>query len=148
VSRLDYDLASRSYDSGRATPEAARAHWRQVLGQVLVPTPRLIVDVGAGTGIWSASLAEWFSCHIAAVEPSRGMRKRAQEMRPHARVQVMAGAAEALPLRAATCDAAWLSTVLHHVDLARTAAECCRVVKPGGHVIIRSSFRTAATTWP
>jgi ubiquinone/menaquinone biosynthesis C-methylase UbiE len=69
------------------------------------------------------------------------MRQQAAEMRPHARVAYLAGDAEHLPLHAHSCEAAWLSTVIHHIpDLPRCARELRRVLRPGGPVLIRGAF--------
>jgi len=55
---------------------------------------------------------------------------------------VQVGAAgEALPLASGSCDAAWLSTVIHHLrDREACARELRRVLRPGAPVLIRSSF--------
>jgi SAM-dependent methyltransferase len=57
-------------------------------------------------------------------------------------VDVVAGAAESIPLRDRRVQAAWLSQVVHHIDdLDRAALELRRVVQPGGHVLIRGELR-------
>lgn len=72
---------------------------------------------------------------VVAVEPSAAMRKRSV-YRP-----VLAGDATNLPLAYASVDAAWLSTVIHHVaDLSAAARELHRVLRPGAPVLIRSAF--------
>src|SRR5262249_23025745 len=44
----------------------------------------------------------------------------------------------ALPLRARSVDVVWMSAVLHHVpDQAACAAEVQRVLRPGGHLLVR-----------
>jgi ubiquinone/menaquinone biosynthesis C-methylase UbiE len=49
--------------------------------------------------------------------------------------------AETLPFGAATCGAAWLSTVIHHLsDLNACARELRRVLARGVPVMIRNSF--------
>ncbi len=61
--------------------------------------------------------------------------------RRHTRIDYVTGRAEQLPLRDATCDAAWLSTVIHHVDdLGAAASELRRVLRPSAPVLIRSGF--------
>jgi SAM-dependent methyltransferase len=94
------------------------------------------LDLGAGTGNWAAKFARWFpGLHVVAVEPSAAMRKRC-EHRPLA-----AGHAGAVPLRTGTVDAAWISTVVHHVpDLGAAARELRRVLRPRAPVLIRSAF--------
>jgi SAM-dependent methyltransferase len=94
------------------------------------------LDVGAGTGSWASKFARWFpGLGVVAVEPSAAMRERCGH-RP-----LVAGEAGAIPLRAGTVDAAWLSTVVHHfADLGEAARELRRVLRPGSPVLIRSAF--------
>ena len=109
--------------------------WRQAVAHYVRPLPGMrLLDVGAGTGSWAAALTRWFpGVDVLAVEPSAAMRDRCVH-RP-----VVAGEATALPLRAGTVDAVWLSTVIHHLpDLAAAARELRRVLRPGGPVLIRS----------
>jgi ubiquinone/menaquinone biosynthesis C-methylase UbiE len=61
--------------------------------------------------------------------------------KPHPKVRWVGGAAENIPLADASCDLAWLSSVIHHFDdLDAAARELRRVVSPGGTVLLRSSF--------
>jgi len=54
---------------------------------------------------------------------------------------MVAGDGQAIPLRDHSCQAAWLSTVVHHIpDLDACAAELRRVLLPEGLVLIRNSF--------
>jgi SAM-dependent methyltransferase len=94
------------------------------------------LDLGAGTGSWASKFARWFpGLGVVAVEPSAAMRGRCGH-RPLA-----AGEAGAIPLRAGTADAAWMSTVVHHIaDLGTAARELRRVLRPGAPVLIRSAF--------
>ncbi len=69
------------------------------------------------------------------------MRAEAEAANAHPRVRYLPGDAERLPLGDASCGAAWISTVIHHVpDLAGAAREIRRVIAPGGPVLIRSAF--------
>ena len=66
-------------------------------------------------------------------------------MRQHAlhadRVRFVAGVAEAIPLRTAAVDVAWLSVVVHHFnDLSQAAREVRRVVRTGGTVLLRTAI--------
>ena len=140
MARIDYDRASRIYDRGRGLPASSRAAWRPLLAGAVRHPVRRWVDVGSGTGIWTAQLADWFGCEVVGAEPSVGMRTRATATRQAAGVRYVAARAESLPLAAGSCDAAWLSTVVHHVDLAAAAAAGVRVTAPGAPVCIRSSF--------
>jgi SAM-dependent methyltransferase len=140
VARVDYDKQSENFDRGRGlTPEAidtwmarARIHLRGDVSRLL--------DLGAGTGRFSAHLADAFACEVVGVEPSAGMLAQAAA-KPHPRVRLVRGAAENLPLDGASCDGAWLSNVIHHFDdLHAAAGELRRAVVAEGPVWIRGSF--------
>jgi SAM-dependent methyltransferase len=94
------------------------------------------LDLGAGTGSWATKFTRWFpGLRVVAVEPSAAMRDRCGH-RP-----LLAGDATAVPLRGGAADAAWLSTVVHHLgDLGAAAHELRRVLRPGAPVLIRSAF--------
>jgi ubiquinone/menaquinone biosynthesis C-methylase UbiE len=69
------------------------------------------------------------------------MRAIAVAEHPDNRVHCLAGRAEAIPLAAASCDAALLLFVLHHVaDLEAAASELSRVLRVGGRVLVAGSF--------
>jgi len=53
----------------------------------------------------------------------------------------LAGAAERIPLADASCDLEWLSHVWHHIrDRQACASDLRRVLRRGGHVLLRGSF--------
>jgi ubiquinone/menaquinone biosynthesis C-methylase UbiE len=139
---VDYDQLAAVYDRDRAVPLEALEPWRVALAAYLPPTSGLpVLDLGAGTGLFSAAIAQWFGTDVVAVEPSEGMRRQAHTRRAHPRVASVGGLGEQLPLRDGCCDSAWLSTVIHHLsDLAACAGELRRVVRRGGWVLIRNAF--------
>jgi SAM-dependent methyltransferase len=99
-----------------------------------------VLDLGSGTGIWSAAIADRFGVDVVGVEPGAGMRSVAAE-RAHPRVDVVAGSAAAIPLADCTATSAWLSTVVHHFhDLAVVATELRRVLATPAPVLIRNWF--------
>jgi ubiquinone/menaquinone biosynthesis C-methylase UbiE len=103
--------------------------------------PRLLVDVGSGTGIWSEAIATHCGVSVVGVEPSAGMRGRAARAHRHEDVRYVAGAAGTIPLRSGSASGAWLSTVIHQFpDMSAAAGELRRVLAPGAPVMIRSSF--------
>jgi SAM-dependent methyltransferase len=50
------------------------------------------------------------------------------------------GRAEALALRGGAFDVVWLCCVVHYLDLVAAGREIARVLRPGGHVLVRSVF--------
>jgi SAM-dependent methyltransferase len=97
-----------------------------------------LVDIGAGTGAFSAAFSDWFGLDILAVEPSASMR----DLIPRtAAIKVFEGDACDLPLPDESADAAWLSLVIHHIgDLGAAAREIRRVLRPGAPVLIRQGY--------
>jgi SAM-dependent methyltransferase len=137
MARVDYDRQSAVYDKGRTLPSEAIDVW-MLAARRHAPGPRRILDLGAGTGRFSAALADTFNADVYAVEPSAGMREHARN-KPHELVHVIAGAAEAIPLPDGAIDLAWLSNVIHHFDdLEQAARELRRVAT--GTVLIRGAF--------
>lgn len=142
MSHVAYDEVGGDFDAVRdRRPDGQRVWCERVRCYLPDPAPVAIVDVGAGTGIWSKALADCFGSRVHAVEPSDGMRARAAAAHPHPRVDYVPGHAEALPLPDESVGAAWLSTVIHQFpDLPRAACELRRVLEPGGPVLIRSGY--------
>jgi ArsR family transcriptional regulator len=94
-------------------------------------------DLGCGTGQVSAAVAPFVS-RVIAVDTSTAMLQAAKK-RLHGigNVELRRGELEALPIDAATLDAATLMLVLHHVpEPERAIGEVARVLKPGGRVLV------------
>jgi ubiquinone/menaquinone biosynthesis C-methylase UbiE len=86
-------------------------------------------------------LASAFGGPVHGVEPSAKMRAQALAHAGHPAVTYAAGSAEHIPLPDASCDAALLFFVWHHVvDREAAAQELRRVVKPGGRLFVQANF--------
>lgn len=140
MARINYDQrTSTAFKTVREVPREGLKQWREALQRHLDPTPSMtIVDIGAGTGAFATAFAEWFGVEVVAVEPSAAMRTQIPA-RPN--IQVRDGHAAAIPLPDSSADAAWLSTVIHHIpDLHAAAREIRRVLRAGSPVLIRQAF--------
>jgi ubiquinone/menaquinone biosynthesis C-methylase UbiE len=130
------DNDAAAFAATRHIPDERLTDWREAVARHLVPRPGMrLLDLGSGTGRWASAFTGWYGIDVVGVEPSAAMRSRS------CHPDVRSGDADAIPLADASVDAAWLSTVIHHVpDLNRAARELRRVVRPGGPVLIRSAF--------
>lgn len=95
-----------------------------------------VIEIGAGNGLnfahYPGSVSE-----VVAIEPERRLRLMAAEaaVRAGVPVDVVPGAAEALPVKSEAFDAAVVSLVLCSVrDVRRSLAELRRVLRPGGQL--------------
>ncbi|MFI6335256.1 class I SAM-dependent methyltransferase [Streptomyces sp. NPDC050535] len=93
-----------------------------------------VIEIGAGNGLNFARYPSTVS-EVVAIEPERLLRRLAVEaaLRAEVPVDVVPGAAEALPVKSEAFDGAVVSLVLCSVrDVPRTLAELRRVLRPGG----------------
>jgi ubiquinone/menaquinone biosynthesis C-methylase UbiE len=137
VAAIDYTGSAAAFRRHRTLAPEVLAAWRRAVTERLPPADH-VLDVGAGTGQFSGPLVEWTGAAVTALEPSAAMRTEAVAAGLDARVRLVAGRAEALPLRSATVGAAWLSTVVHQfTDLDAALGELRRVLRPRGRVLVR-----------
>ena len=144
IRRVDYDVAQHAaYTKARALSAAAIRRWMEVFGAHL-PQRRPLsgVDLGSGTGRFTPALAEAFGGPVYGVEPAARMREIAEAGSAHPQVRYLAGEAAAIPLPDASADFVLMFLSFHHVpDRPAAAREIRRVLKPGGRLIIRTTFR-------
>jgi SAM-dependent methyltransferase len=133
----DYDLGRPSYP-----PEAV--DW--MLDQARVGNPGLtrVVDLGAGTGKFTATLLGR-GLEVTAVEPDPLMRARLAEKLPT--VDTLTGSGEHLPLTDADTGLVTVAQAWHWVDVAKTSTEVARVLQPGGALALLWNIRDADVDW-
>ena len=143
MEKVDYDARLHAvYAAGRQMSPDALQTWMAAFGRHLPETRPLVwLDLGSGTGRMTPSLARAFGGPAHGIEPSAKMRAQALAHAGHPAVTYRAGSAEHIPLPEASCDAALLFFVWHHVvDRAAAAQELRRVVKPGGKLFVQANF--------
>ena len=140
---VDYDARLHAvYAAGRQMSPDALGTWMQAFARHLPQTRPLVwLDLGSGTGRMTPALATAFGGPVRGVEPSDRMRAQALAHAAHPAVTYAAGSAEHIPLPDASCDAALVFFVWHHVvDREAAARELRRVVKPGGTLFVQANF--------
>jgi ubiquinone/menaquinone biosynthesis C-methylase UbiE len=98
---------------------------------------RTVLDLGCGTGRFTAALATEHGCTAIGVDPSPGMLAIARERSND--VTWLDGRAEQVPLADDSVERAFMQTVVHLVeDRAAMAAELRRVLPSGGVAAIHT----------
>jgi ubiquinone/menaquinone biosynthesis C-methylase UbiE len=140
VESVDYEVAASRYNRGRSLSEATITAWRAAVSPH-VSTRSVVVDLGAGTGLWAQGVGALGGKDGDRRGTSPAMRRDASAGRPPAEVHIVAGRGEHLPLRDGCAGVVWMSTVLHHLtDRAMAAAEVRRVLDTRGVCLIRGFF--------
>ncbi|MER6183214.1 methyltransferase domain-containing protein [Streptomyces sp. NPDC001652] len=132
---VHHPLFARCYARVSVAAES-RAGMAGVRERLLAPVSGRVIEIGAGNGLNFAHYPGTVS-EVVAIEPERTLRRLAVDaaLRSGVPVDVVPGAAEALPVKSEAFDAVVVSLVLCSVrDLPRALAEIRRVLRPGGAV--------------
>ncbi len=123
-------------------PAASQQVWMSAFAHHLpARRPLSLLDLGSGVGRLTPALAEAFGGPVTGVEPSAKMLAQAMANSAHPDVTYLTGSSESIPLPTATFDAAILFFVWHHVaGKAAAARDLCRVVRPGGRLLVRTNL--------
>jgi ArsR family transcriptional regulator len=135
ASQAFFASSAGQWDRLRADLFGADFSLRAIAG--LLDPEWTVGDLGCGTGQMAATLAP-FVARVIAVDGSAEMLQAAKRrLRDVENVETRRGDLEALPIDAATLDAAVLVLVLHHLPAPEAVlAEAARALKPGGRVMI------------
>jgi SAM-dependent methyltransferase len=129
---------------GRRVPEylSGRPDYPEAILADL-PSARVIVELGAGTGKLTRLLART-GARIIAVEPQPAM---AAHIPAAPSIEVVAGVAERIPLPAASADLICCASSFHWFDYARATEEILRVARPGGYLALIWNLRDNRAAW-
>jgi SAM-dependent methyltransferase len=129
VAQRGFGSTVEAYRRGRPSYPPEAVNWL-VAGLRLGPG-RTVVDVGAGTGKFSALLIP-SGVQVVAVEPLAAMREGFAAELPG--VKVLEGSAEALPLPDGSADAIVAAQAFHWLNLERALPEFARVLSTAGRL--------------
>lgn len=106
-----------------------------------------ILDIGSRHAKYAIEIANRFGCRIEAVDPIARHTQRAKEHVTAAkltdRINITTAGIEKIPLDDGAIDHIWCRDMLNHVALKRGMAECFRVLKAGGRMLVYQTFATA-----
>lgn len=119
---------------------------RAAIADLQLPAGSRGLDVGCGVGLYALWLAEAIGAagQIVGIDraPERveAARRLVGNTAAPGRLEFREGDGTAIDTPEQTFDWVWCADVLHHIDdTVRALKEFCRVVRPGGHVIIKES---------
>jgi SAM-dependent methyltransferase len=123
--------ASETYDRGRPPfPAAAVA---RVVGELGLSGASKVLDLGAGTGLFTEVLMPVVG-EVIAVEPSEAMLGSLRRRLPT--VDAREGSAEAIPLPDDSMQAVFVAEAFHWFRTGEAAVEIARVLEPGGQLVL------------
>jgi malonyl-CoA O-methyltransferase len=131
--RRSFDRASAGYDAVAVLQTEIRAQLLQRLEFTRL-TPRLVVDLGAGTGQGTRALKDRYPrAQVLAIDAAPGMLRVANARQSWRRkFERICADAEHLPLADASVDLLFSNLLLPWCDPDRLFRECRRVLAPQG----------------
>ncbi|MFL9922855.1 class I SAM-dependent methyltransferase [Herbaspirillum lusitanum] len=137
-----YTVTADNYVRGRPGYPPEVMQWLR--DDLLLSVGKVVLDLGAGTGKFTAYLART-GAHVIAVEPVEKMRDKLVEALPQ--VRALAGTAEAIPMPDASVDAIVCAQAFHWFASTAALQEIQRVLKPGGCLGLIWNMRDARVGW-
>jgi ubiquinone/menaquinone biosynthesis C-methylase UbiE len=146
--RVSFGAAAGTYDAHRPGWPEATADWltgapnRDTFGHEVLPLE--VLDLGAGTGKLTAALVA-AGHRVTAADPSSGMLTELRARLP--RVPTVEAVAEELPFHDQAFDVVTVAQAWHWFDAESAAAECARVLRPGGLLSVGWHLRDTDVEW-
>jgi SAM-dependent methyltransferase len=142
-----HSAAMRGYGRAAGIYARARPSYPDAAVDWLLATlghPSRVVEVGAGTGTFTAQLVER-NVSVLAVEPVEAMRDRLSRLGPL--VTPVDATAEDLPLESGSVDALVASQSLHWAEVTVALSEFDRALHTAGAVGLIWNFRDVTVPW-
>lgn len=105
-----------------------------------------LLDIGCRDASYSVEIVRRFGCQAIAADPVPLHMQLAEAHVTAAnledRIQVLQNGIESMAIADASIDYVWCRDMLVHVDLPAGLAECARVLRPNGQMLIYQTFAT------
>lgn len=140
------DLAMRGFGLRAETYRQVRPTYHRLIidEAVQAMTDGVVVELGAGTGIFTAELFRR-DVDVIAVEPVEAMR---EQLLDHAgSIDVRAGSAESIPVGSGSAGTIVAAQAFHWFDTAASMDEIARVLRPEGRLLTVWNVRDESVTW-
>ena len=148
--RASFGAYATTYDAVRPEWPTQTVAW--MLGSPTAATVCRVLDLGAGTGKGTRAIAA-LGHEVIAVEPSEGMRGVltaslvALPEEVAGRISIVDGGAEEIPAETSSVDAVTVFQAWHWFEAESAAAECARVLRPGGWLSLAWHHRSEDVGW-
>jgi ubiquinone/menaquinone biosynthesis C-methylase UbiE len=131
--RAFFNDAASSEEHYPSTIDPRIFHVKLVLDHLGDLSGKQVADVGCGKGRFARIIHERYpTSRVCAIDIAEAMLKRVPPG-----IDRAAAAMTALPISSCSCDGAYATESLEHaVDIPKAVAELCRIVKPGGRIVI------------
>jgi len=137
-------FAAKADEYARGRPDYPDDILGWLRGSLQLGPGKVVVDLGAGTGKFTAYLRRT-GARVIAVEPVPEMRQKLSASFPD--IEALAGTAQAIPLPDASADALTCATAFHWFATKATMREIHRVLKPGGKLGLIWNVRDERVAW-
>ncbi len=129
----------------KARPDYAPVFIDWLYGDAGMKTDSVVADIGSGTGIFSKALLEKGST-VYGVEPNVDMRATAENtLCGFPNFHSVNGTAENTTLEANSVDFITVAQAFHWFDVDSFKAECRRIIKPNGKVVLVWNSRVSTS---
>lgn len=136
--RLDPAESSRYLHPSRTMPYPLEYAF-DLLGEV---AGKHVLELGCGSGENTVPLCQR-GAHVLGIDVSSELIALAKQRLRQAGLaaELKAGSEYALEIADQSVDVIFCASVMHHLNIAAAASEMCRVLKPGGAVVLKEPIR-------
>ena len=127
------EFTGLSKDYSKNRPDYSKTIMKSILDLIEKKLSDIdVVDVGAGTGIWSRMVYETGVNSVIAVEPNEDMRKQGIHDSLNTRIKWINGSAENTGLSDNSADLLTMAFSFHWTKFDQSTSEFFRILKPKG----------------